>query len=103
MIVAYQPGGNIRDARVVLKPDEKLPNRYNTREAEVYREDPAHGFEWVLVKPRFSILPEDSDILSQPKLPDVDILSLTPEPENVSFEHADIIRMEDGGEKTEEE
>lgn len=94
MIVGYQPGGSIRDARVVLKPDEKLPTRYNVPESIVYRE---HGEtrEWVLVKPKFQVLPSDSPLLSQPELPEVDNFSLTTEPESATFEHQDIIRLDE--------
>ncbi len=94
MIVAYQPGGSIRDARVILKPDEKLPNRYNIPETVVYREDPAYGFEWTLVKDRFVVLPPDSDMLSQPVLPEPDIFTLTTPAEDATFEHADINRLD---------
>lgn len=94
MIVAYQPGGSIRDARVVLKPDEKIPTRYNTKEAIIYREG-ENGGPWVLLKPLYSVLPVDSPLLSQPALPEVS-LSLTTEPEGgMVFEHTDIIRMDD--------
>ena len=96
MIVAYQPGGSIRDARVVLKPDERVPNRYNTKEAIVYREDPDNPREWLMVKPKFSVLPEDSPLLSQPQVPEIDILSLTNmENEGMLYEHVDIIRMDE--------
>lgn len=94
MIVAYQPGGSIRDARVVLKPEEKIPTRYNTRESIIYREG-ENGGPWILVKPQYSVLPSDSPLLSQPALPEVS-LSLTTEPETGTvFEHTDIIRMDD--------
>ncbi len=94
MIVGYQPGGSIRDARVVLKPDETLPNRYNVPESIVYRED-ADTHQWVLVKPKFQVLPSDSPLLSQPKLPEVDNFSLTTEPVDAIFEHQDIIRVDE--------
>ncbi len=94
MIVGYQPGGSIRDARVVLKPDETLPNRYNVLEAVVYREDPV-TFQWTLVKPKFQVLPSDSPLLSQPQLPEVDKFSLTTEVDDATFEHQDIIRMDE--------
>lgn len=93
MIVSFQPGGSIRDARVVLNPTEKLPNRYNVPEAIVYREDPDNGYQWIMVKDRFVVLPEDSDVLSQPKLPEADLFSLTTPQEPASFDHADIIRF----------
>jgi hypothetical protein len=92
VIVAFQPGGSIRSARVVLKADETVPTRYNTKEAIIYREG-ENGGPWVLVKPQYSVLPPDSPLLSQPALPS---LSLTTEPEPAMvFEHTDIIRMDD--------
>lgn len=100
MIVAFQPGGSIRDARVVLKPDELIPNRYNVEETVVYRENPDNPREWLLVKPKFQVLPPDSPLLSQPKLPEVDAFSLTIVSEDATFEHADIIRLEEPKEET---
>ena len=100
MIVAFQPGGSVRDARVVLKPDELIPNRYNMAESIVYREDPDDPRNWILVKPKFTVLPSDSPLLSQPKLPEIDAFSLTlPEDGDTIYEHQDIIRLE---EKTDE-
>lgn len=97
MIVAFQPGGSIKDARVVLKPDELIPNRYNTAEAIVYRENPDDPRNWLLVKPKFVVLPSDSPLLSQPKLPDVENFSLTlPENGDMLYEHQDIIRLDEG-------
>jgi hypothetical protein len=93
MIVAFQPGGSIKDARVVLKPDEKVPTRYNTREAIVYREG-ENGGPWILLKPQHSVLPADSPLLSQPVLPEVTLTTVEPEGDAV-FEHTDIIRMDD--------
>ncbi len=95
MIVAFQPGGSVKDARVVLRPDELIPDRFNTAEAIVYREDPDQSGRWILVKPKFQILPPDSPLLSQPKLPEVDNFSLTIPVEDATFEHADIIRMDE--------
>lgn len=95
MIVGYQPGGSIRDARVVLKHDEKLPNRFNVEEAIVYREAEWNAGEWLLVKPKYSVLPEDSPLLSQPRLPEVELFPLTTdENSDTLFEHQDIIRLE---------
>lgn len=95
MIVGYQPGGSIRDARIVLKHDEKLPNKFNTRESIVYRETEDNAREWILVKPKFSVLPEDSPLLSQPSLPEV-TLPLTIETNgDTLYEHVDIIRFEE--------
>jgi hypothetical protein len=94
MIVAFQPGGNIRAARVVLKPDEKIPLRYNTPEAIVYREG-ENGGPWIIVKGQYTVLPPDSPLLSQPVLPEANF-SLTTAPETeMIFEHTDIIRMDD--------
>lgn len=95
MIVGYQPGGSIKDARVVLKPDEKLPNRFNIAEAIVYAENPENPREWLLVKPKFQVLPQDSPLLSQPELPEVDNFSLTITSEDATFEHNDIIRFDE--------
>jgi hypothetical protein len=95
MIVGFQPGGTIRAAYVVLKPDETVPSRYNVPEAIVYREDPeTHG--WVMVKPKFSVLPSDSPLLSQPALPEVELFPLTAgEDSDTLFEHQDIINLDD--------
>jgi hypothetical protein len=95
VIVAYQPGGSVRDARVVLKPAETLPNRYNTEEAIVYREQEGGG-PWLLVKPKYQVLPQDSPILSQPEIPEIETFPLTnPEDPATLFEHRDIIRMDE--------
>ncbi len=95
MIVAFQPGGSVKDARVVLKPDELIPDRYNVAEAIVYRENPDDPRNWILVKPKFTVLPSDSPLLSQPKLPEVDKFSLTIEENCDTFEHRDIIRLDE--------
>lgn len=95
MIVAFQPGGSVKDARVVLKPDELIPDRFNTVEAIVYREDAEQPSRWLLVKPKYTVLPPDSPLLSQPKLPEDDRFSLTTESEPATFEHADIIRVDE--------
>jgi hypothetical protein len=95
MIVAFQPGGSVRDARVVLKFNETLPSRYNVPEAVVYRESEEDSSVWLLVKPKFSVLLSDSPLLSQPEIPEVDLFSLTTEPEGDSFEHTDIIRLDE--------
>lgn len=95
MIVGYQPGGNIRDARVVLKHDEKLPNKFNTKESIVYRESEDNAREWVLVKPKFSILPEDSPLLSQPALPEPSLLLTIETDGDTVYEHRDIIRLDE--------
>jgi hypothetical protein len=99
MIVAYQPGGTVKDVRVVLKPNEKLPNRFNTEEAIIYRENPDNPRNWIMVKPKYSVLPSDSPLLSQPALPEVDIISLTNmENEGMLYEHVDIIRFDESSE-----
>jgi hypothetical protein len=95
MIVCYQPGGTIKDARVVLKHNELLPLRYNVPESIVYREAEGNPQEWILVKPKFETLPGDSSLLSQPTLPEIDMSSLTEKPSSDPFEHADIIKLED--------
>ena len=95
MIVGFQPGGSVRDARVVLQPNETVPNRYNVPEAVIYREDP-ETFEWIMVKPKFSVLPVDSPLLSQPTLPEVELFPLTTgENSDTLFEHQDIINLEE--------
>jgi hypothetical protein len=95
VIVGFQPGGSVKDARVVLRPDETVPTRYNVPEAVVYRED-ADTHEWLMVKPKFSVLPSDSPLLSQPKLPEVELFSLTSEENSDSlYEHQDIIRLDE--------
>lgn len=97
MIVGYQPGGSVKDSRVVLRPDETLPNRFNIPESIVYREDPDNPRNWLLVKPKYSVLPEDSPLLSQPTIPEADILSLTEEGNDDNlYEHVDIIRLDEG-------
>jgi len=105
MIVVYRPGGNIRDAIVVLKPidsgeDQTIPNRYNIPEAEVLREDGAGG--QLLIKPRGEVLPKDSPLLSQPEPEETNVLEITAakpaEPKAPVFEHVDIISF--GAEKT---
>ena len=95
MIVGFQPGGTVRDARVVLKPEETIPNFYNVADTVVYRENPEDRREWLLVKPKGVVLPEDSPLLSQPDIGAVDISSLTTEenPDSL-YEHRDIIRLE---------
>lgn len=95
MIVAFQPGGSVKDARVVLKPDELIPDRFNIAEAVVYRENPENPRDWILVKPKYQVLPSDSPLLSQPKLPETDIFSLTIPMEDATFEHTDIIRLDE--------
>jgi hypothetical protein len=95
MIVGFQPGGTIRAAYVVLKPDETVPSRYNVPEAIIYRED-AETHEWIMVKPKFSILPVDSPLLSQPALPEVELFPLTSDQNSDSlFEHQDIINLDE--------
>ena len=95
MIVGYQPGGTVKDARVVLRPDETVPARYNVPEAVIYRED-AETHEWIMVKDRFSVLPPDSPLLTQPKLPEVELFPLTNEENSDSlYEHQDIIRLDE--------
>jgi hypothetical protein len=93
LIVGFQPGGTIRDARVVLRPDETLPNKFNVVGTAVYREN-LDSKEWILVKPKEIVLPSDSPLLSQPEQVPTDISSLT-EQKEATFEHQDIIRFED--------
>lgn len=95
MIVGYKPGGTIRDARVVLRPDETLPNRFNVIGTAVYREDKDDNQNWILVKPVDKELPADSPLLSEQSVVERDVKDLTPEPQPATFEHRDIIQFED--------
>lgn len=99
MIVGFQPGGTINSVRVVLRPNETLPNKYNNAESEVYRENPDDGYKWVLLKPMGKVLPADSDLLSKPEITMESVLDLTVPTETVEevYEHVDIIKI-DGGE-----
>lgn len=98
MIVGFQPGGTIKAARVILRPHETLPNRFNVMESEVFREHP-DTYEWVLIKPVGSILPADSDMLSEPEIVIGNVLDLTIPMEGGSvYEHRDIIRLESDSE-----
>jgi hypothetical protein len=95
VIVGYQPGGTIRDARVVLRPDELLPNSFNIIGTVVYRENPDDPKEWVLVKPKDVVLPIDSPLLSSPEELPVDISKMGEEPMEKPFEHVDIIHFDE--------
>lgn len=100
MIVGYipGPGHTIKNARVVLKPDETLPNRYNVPESEVLRMDP-ETYEEILIKPVGSVFPADHEILSNPEITVGTILDLTiPTGEGTLYEHADIIRLDEDSE-----
>jgi len=99
MIVAYQPGGSIRDARVVLKHDEKIPARFNVAEAIVYREAEDDPRQWIIVKPKFSVLPGDSPLLAQPELPEIELFPSTPETGETVYDHADIIKIDESEEQ----
>jgi hypothetical protein len=102
VIVGYQPGGSIKDARVVLKFGEKLPNRYNVSETIVYREAEDDPRQWILVKPRGQVLLSDSPLLSQPTLPEVEnfeVKNFLEENPDTLYEHQDIIRLESQEEK----
>lgn len=94
MIVGFQPGGTVRDAMVILKGDEVLPNRFNVVGTIVYWEN--DDGQWLLVKDKQELLPEDSLMLSKPEIPKVDILDLTPAPKCDSiYEHRDIIPIDE--------
>lgn len=96
MIVGFQPGGTIRNSRVVLRFDELLPNKYNTPEAVVYREEEGNPSQWILVKPLNETLPPDSPLLSQPDVaPEIFSLTINTEPVIPEFEHDNIIRVDD--------
>ncbi len=100
MIVGYIPGvgHTIKNARVVLKPDETLPNRYNVVEAEVLRQHP-DTYEEILIKPVGTVLPADSDVLSNPEIQLGTVLDLTiTAGEGNLYEHADIIRLDEDNE-----
>jgi hypothetical protein len=93
MIVGYAPGGTIRNARVVLKTDETLPNRFNVYGTVVYREGPDNPGVWVLVKAKETVLPKDSPLLSEPE---IDVAKITAEEAvQETFEHIDIIRLDE--------
>ncbi len=92
MIVGFQPGGTIKDARVVLKEGETLPNRFNAVGTIVYTEDEFGA--WLLVKDKGELLPCDHPMLSQPEFPPTEILDLTNDENCATFEHTDIIRLD---------
>lgn len=97
MIVLFVPGGTIKNLRVGLLPGEKLPNKFNTPEAEVYRQSVEWPRKLVLIKPVGQVLPPDSDILSTPEDPEPRILDLTlPSQGDITYSHADIIQMDEG-------
>lgn len=96
MIVGFQPGGTIRNARVVLRWDELLPNKYNNPETVVYREEEGNPSQWILVKPLNETLPVDSPLLVQPDAPpEIFSLTIETEPAIPEFEHDNIIRVDD--------
>ncbi len=104
MIVCFQPGGTIKDKRIVIKWDEKIPWAYNVPETVIYRETEDNPRDWILVKPKGEVLPIDSILLAdQRAITESTILDLTKEPENGSiFEHRDIIRVDDSDQEAEE-
>lgn len=96
MIVGFQPGGTIKSVRVILRATETLPNKFNTLEAEIYREDPNDFRNMLLIKPVGSVLPVDSDLLTQPDMLESSILDLTlPVEGDITFKHVDIIQMDE--------
>lgn len=95
MIVVIRPGGTVSDVNVVLKHDELLPARYNTKSSIVYREAEGNSREWILVKPRHSVLPPDSSLLSEPTLPEVLTSVSVQESSESLYDHVDIIRFEE--------
>lgn len=97
MIVCFQPGGTIKDKRVVIKWSEKIPWAFNTPETVIFRESEDNPQDWILVKPKGEVLPIDSPLLAdQQVITESTILDLTKQPESASiFEHRDIIRMDD--------
>lgn len=98
MLVVIRPGGTVRDVNIVLRFDEQLPNRYNTKESIVYREAEDNPRDWTLVKPRHAVLPPDSPTLAQPELPI--ILDLTNEQSSdILYDNVDIIRFDREEEK----
>lgn len=94
MIVGYQPGGTIKDARVVLRTNELLPNSFNVIGTAVYRETTDDPRVWTIVKTKDAILPPDSPLLSTREEIQVDIKDIT-EVVPAPFEHRDIIQFED--------
>lgn len=100
MIVCFQPGGTIKDKRIVIKWDEKIPWAINVPETVIFREMENNPREWVLVKAKDEVLPVDSPLLGDQIITESTILDLTKEPESGNiFEHRDIIRMDDPEEK----
>jgi hypothetical protein len=96
VIVGFEPGGTIRNARVVLKWDELLPNKYNTPEAVVYREEEGNPQQWILIKPLNETLPVDSPLLTLPEAPpEIFDLTISTEPVIPEFDNENIIRIDD--------
>jgi hypothetical protein len=98
MVVGFQPGGTVNSVRVVLRPTETLPNKFNNMESQVFREDPDNGYQWVEIKPVGTVLPADSDLLSEPEfvMPQVLDLTIPLESGKVTYDHPDIIRFDLG-------
>lgn len=102
MIVGWVPGGTIESKLIYLKPDETLPNAFNTVHTEVWRQDPENGYRpTILVKGVGYRLPSNSSQLSNPELTleaaIAETLPLTePEKCDTVYEHIDIIQVGEG-------
>lgn len=104
MIVCFQPGGSIKDKRVIMRWEEKIPHSFNIEETEIFRESEDDPRNWILVKPIGEVLPLDSPLLKDAPITESTVLDLdltnAPESDNL-FEHRDIIRMDDDSEPSE--
>lgn len=96
MIVLFQPGGTVKDKRITVMWNEKIPRAYNIPETEIKRADPDNPYLLYLVKPVGEVLPEDSPLLKDAPITEGTVLDLsTTEAPGNAFEHRDIIRMDD--------
>lgn len=96
MIICFQPGGTIKDKRIVIKWDEKIPRAYNTPEAVIHRESEDDPRVWILVKPKGEILDLDSPLLTDQIITESTVLDLAKDENPASiFEHRDIIKVDD--------
>ncbi|VVB50928.1 Uncharacterised protein [uncultured archaeon] len=92
MVVGYQPGGTIKDARIILAEGETLPNSFNTALTVVWRRSQSTDWQLLLLKDVGEILPGDDPLLSE--LPGYLPLTTT-EKESSMYEHADIIAIDE--------
>lgn len=92
----------MKDKRIVIRWEEKIPHSYNVPETEIFRESEDDPRAWILVKPVGEVLPLDSPLLKDAPITESTILDFTKDenPESL-FEHRDIIRMDDDSESSE--